>query len=170
MLVFSLIGIFNRVIECLIHIYLIKIRAKIRLPKWDFVKDIIAIIYFTVIGNRHLYNCTPIIGFEILLVIHFYLNARKYYNYFKMTQFDLIFKYQFKIIDIMINLLIMAHFIVISAYNIVIIPICLLKIWSNKKLGESYKHPRWKLFSEVYIFFLFLHNKYFDHWIWRYFT
>lgn len=52
---------------------------------------------------------------EGLCIYVMYRKARNIYRSFKLTNFALLYEYQFKITDIILNLIIIAHFIVNKA-------------------------------------------------------
>jgi hypothetical protein len=51
---------------------------------------------------------------EFFVCVHLFLEGRKYYKFVRVVELALVYEYQFKIMDLMLNLLIIAHFLVLA--------------------------------------------------------
>lgn len=107
----------NRVTASALKLYLEDISSKdtrsMKIKVMIIIKDALCLLYFLGCLNDALYGSPLMLIVELLVEFHLYLEAKEYYKYFRISELSLIYEYQFKIADLMINLFILTHYLVI---------------------------------------------------------
>jgi hypothetical protein len=75
-------------------------------------KDLVCVGYFAASAIKPDLANTFFILLELAVIVHLYLEARRFYRFLRVSEISLLYEYQFQIADLMVNLLILAHFFV----------------------------------------------------------